>query len=115
MSYRKDRQFDLVVDGVDYDDLVPPALFHTLIENGITHNAYQTQHVCFHLRRAPLPHGRRYTLLSPTDGTPPAHSHADGTGLRYIKARLEESYGTHWHLVSAPFPDGWRTVIEVYE
>ncbi len=114
MSYRKDVQFDLVIEGLDYDEQVPPALFHTLIENGITHNAFDASHIRFHLTRTPLPRGRRYTFVSPTDGSHTTNDRPDGTGLRYIKARLNESYGTRWHLVSALSPQGWKTIIEVY-
>jgi len=37
MSLRKGVRCSLAVDGVNERDLVPPALFHTLIENGLTH------------------------------------------------------------------------------
>lgn len=38
MRRRLDRSLELDVEGVDTTEAVPPALFHTLIENGLTHN-----------------------------------------------------------------------------
>lgn len=114
MSHRTDITFALDVEGVHYEESVPPALFHTLVENGITHNAYDTDAVRFHLRAEDTPDGRRYTLITPTGGVPPANGYAEGTGLRYVKARLEESFGTRWRLTSTPAEDGWKTVIDLY-
>jgi LytS/YehU family sensor histidine kinase len=39
MSYRKGSTFTLV-SNVDAAQRVPPAIFHTLLENALTHNAY---------------------------------------------------------------------------
>ena len=37
----------------------------------------------------------------------------EGTGLRYVRARLEEAYGAAWSLTSGAGPAGWTTEIEV--
>lgn len=115
MSYRRDIQFDLSIVGINYDERVPPALFHTLLENGITHNAYEAESVCFHLRGEQIPHGRRYVVLTPSDGTARSDKHVEGTGLRYVKTRLTESFGENWQLTSESSPEGWVTTIAIYE
>lgn len=114
MSYRKAVRFNLIVDDINYDDMVPPALFHTLIENGITHNAFDTEVVSFRLTGEVLSQGRRYVLLSRTNGTFSTNGYKEGTGLRYIKARLEESFGTQWEVTSGLSEKGWETVIDIY-
>ena len=45
-------------------------------------------------------------------GANPAREGPEGTGLRYIKARLEESFPGRWTLSGGPVPEGWRTEIE---
>jgi hypothetical protein len=37
----------------------------------------------------------------------------EGTGLRYIKARLEESFPGGWTVQGEPHAAGWRTTIEI--
>src|SRR6185436_17263269 len=39
MSLRKEVSYELHVDGIDDDRPVPPAVFHTLVENAITHGS----------------------------------------------------------------------------
>jgi hypothetical protein len=36
-----------------------------------------------------------------------------GTGLRYVKARLEESFAGRWSVESNEVEDGWRTIVEI--
>jgi hypothetical protein len=112
MGYRQDRTFQLQVEGVDPEAPVPPAIFHTLLENALTHNRYTDPTVCFQLDGELLAGGWRYTLHAPLNGHAPAIDR-EGTGLRYVKARLRESFGEAWSLASTPRNDTWTTVIEL--
>ena len=134
MSLRKGAQCSLNVSGVNGDALVPPALFHTLIENGLTHLLPRDGRQDFQLQAERHGDATRYTLLArgerQGDGVPPSagvtsidngtsetgsatRPPAEGTGLKYIKARLEESFTGHWSLAAGPVPEGWRTTIEI--
>ena len=112
MGYRQDRTFRLQVEGVAPKAPVPPAIFHTLLENALTHNRYTAPIVCFQLEGEPLGDGWRYTLRTPHNGHAPA-ADREGTGLRYVKARLRESFGTAWSLTSTLQDGTWTTVIEL--
>jgi hypothetical protein len=133
MSLRKGAACSLAVgERVDELGLVPPALFHTLVENGLTHLLPRDGEQRFELSEAREATRRRYTLvahgdpmdrarpptLPPLAGTPapgvvaPA-TRREGTGLRYVKARLEESFPGRWSLRGEAIPEGWRTVIEI--
>ena len=121
MGYRGDAAFALTTHGVDPDAWIPPAVFHTLLENGLTHNAYPPgQAAAFSLVETAAASGcRRYVVHTPpgacdVSAAPPE----EGTGLRYVRTRLEEVAPGAWHLESRPAPDaaaqaGWTTVIEV--
>lgn len=116
MSVRMNRAWSLETTGVDETAPVPPAIFLTLIENGFAHQRVAPGSAAFTLgvERAA---GRctRYTFLSP--GVIQEHTDrpAGGTGLRYVRARLEESFPGRWTLHGAAADGGWRTVIEIKE
>jgi len=112
MGYRQDRTFRLQVEGIAPEAPVPPAIFHTLLENALTHNRYTASTVYFALDGEPLGDGWRYTLRTPRNGHAPA-ADREGTGLRYVKARLRESFGTAWSLTSTPRGGAWTTVIDL--
>lgn len=118
MSQRKDARCTLETEGVDEAALVPPALFHTLIENGLTHLRPRQGEQRFTLREERSAGRVRYTLLAEGEpararARPAAEPVGEGTGLRYLRARLVESFAGDWHLETGPVPGGWRTVIEI--
>jgi LytS/YehU family sensor histidine kinase len=114
MRARTDLDWKLAVDGVDPAAQVPPALFLTLIENGFSHQRARKDATTFALQADARGDGVRYTFLSPGTVTPETSRVTGGTGLRYVRARLEESFPGAWSLSQGPVSDGWQTVIEVW-
>ena len=57
---------------------------------------------------------KNYTLLTFARSAKQGKSVKEGTGLRYIKARLIESYHSKWDLISEPTDHGWKSVIRIY-
>lgn len=112
MGYRQDRTFKLQVEGVEPEAPVPPAIFHTLLENALTHNRYTAPTVCFQLTGDSLDSGWRYTLRTPRNG-PASAEGREGTGLRYVRARLRESFGEAGSLTSTSRNGTWTTIIEL--
>ncbi|MFO1451399.1 MAG: histidine kinase [Opitutaceae bacterium] len=117
MSRRRGVHCALTTTGVDEQAPVPPALFHTLVENGLTHLLPRDGHIDFELLATQVPGATRYRLIARGERQPddPARAHAPrvGTGLRYIEARLEESFPQRWSLRSEPTPEGWQTTLEL--
>jgi hypothetical protein len=113
MSLRKGAACALRVSGVDAAELVPPALFHTLIENGLTHLMPRDGRLEFELRAEHRGRATRYILLARGQRQGSEMAPKEGTGLRYIKARLDESFHGHWTLTGGPVLEGWETVIEI--
>jgi hypothetical protein len=111
MSRRRDRRYELETQGTDADDLVPPAVFHTLVENAITHDDTNEERVTLTLRAEPDGHRVRYVFEAPCSGSDDAA--IAGTGLRYVRARLEESFGRDWSLASGPAGSVWRTELVI--
>jgi hypothetical protein len=115
MSLRKGANCTLSTEGADERDLVPPALFHTLIENGLTHLLPRADGQRFELRAAAEGARVRYELRAYGErvAAAPGATARSGTGQRYIEARLEESFPGGWRCDSGPIDGGWETRIEV--
>lgn len=110
MECRKGTRFHLRADSVDPRAAIPPAVLHTLVENALTHNRYEDD-VEFTLHEERFRKTRRYIFEAPFAAG--SVSHSEGTGLRYVRARLEESYPGRWALQAGERDGCWRTVIEV--
>ena len=113
MSARTNLPWNLQADGIDVTASVPPALFLTLIENGFSHQRAPKNETTFTLRAELMRDRVRYTFLSPGVVTSEANRTTGGTGLRYVCARLEESFHDAWNLTQGAVPGGWETVIDL--
>ncbi|GEN11814.1 Histidine kinase [Myxococcus fulvus] len=115
MGCRQGTSFHLETEGVDLGAPVPPALLHTLLENAFSHNRYVSPHT-FRLESSVVTEytgpRRSYVFLAPV-GTGPGRGGGDGTGARYLRARLEEAFPGAWRLEDGPTAAGWMTRVEV--
>lgn len=113
MALRKGAACVLEATGINDQSLVPPALFHTLVENGLTHLRPIDGKQRFELREERHSGVTRYTFTAYGEALATPRTSPEGTGLRYVKARLEESFSGAWTLEGGPVAGGWRTVIEI--
>lgn len=113
MSLRRGVECSLETRDVDEGSPVPPALFHTLVEGGVTHQTPRQGRLKFTLEGFYQPGLTRYTLSACGETSPAKTPFKEGTGLRYVKARLEESFAGRWTLTAGPVAEGWQTVIEI--
>jgi hypothetical protein len=114
MSLRTETTWRLLTDPGVPQAMVPPALFLTLIENGFAHQRIKETVAEFTLRQEPLPSGGfRYVMVSPGRIQAESNRAPGGTGLRYVKARLEESFPGQWTFQDGWKEAGWQTVIEI--
>lgn len=118
MSFQQKTQYKLDVSGFDETDEIPPLLFHTLIENGITHNVHSSDFTTFYLKKEDIEDGNRCTLIVPLQNEAQGENtkcepDKIGTGLAYVKARLEESFPGNWDFQHGPCEEGWKTIITI--
>lgn len=114
MSFRKEIQYDWKEEGIDENETIPPAILHTIIENGITHSLPSEEgSVRFCLRFSKEENTKKYTLLTLAKNRKRKKSSNNGTGFKYIKARLNESYGNNWTFDSVEVENGWLTTIKI--
>ncbi len=115
MEYRKEIAYTWREEGIDLNEKIPPGILHTLLENGITHSLpLEDNSIKFTLTYESNEDCKSYTLLTFARNAKHRTPAKEGTGLKYIKARLTESYHTKWDLVSKPTDHGWKSVIRIY-
>jgi LytS/YehU family sensor histidine kinase len=110
ISRRTGRDIGLAAEGIEDEALVPPALFLTLIENGLVHQQPENG-AMFRLVATPGETSLRFAFVSPGRTRDLPSRPAGGTGLRYVKARLEESFPGRWTLSQGAVGGGWETII----
>lgn len=117
MNLRQDRTYTLSVKNIRSDEQVPPMIFHTLIENGITHGfANRPGGGRFILARQRGRDRIRYILFNNGESE---HDNdkieGSGMGLRYLQTRLEEAWPGRWCIKQGGVRGGWRVVIDVFD
>lgn len=115
MGYRKEMRYTWEEEGIDPEQTIPPGILHTLLENGITHSIPLADNsVRFKLIYESDSNCKSYTFVTLVNGLNKETNSKEGTGLKYIKARLTESYQSKWELISEPADDGWKSIIKIY-
>ena len=112
MSMRQDKEFSLKVNGKKENIKIPPFILHTIIENGISHGFKKKLKGEF---TVDIENGYRKTkIIVKNNGDNQASKKSNGgTGLLYVRSRLEEMYGSNYSLDSFPIEDGWITIIKI--
>lgn len=116
MQFRKEITYHWEDSGIEDGELIPPAILHTILENGITHSkALPDGSIGFQLSFVRHPGFKEYTLLTIAENRETKIRKETGTGFKYIKARLRESYGEVWAFTSTATEEGWKSTIKIYD
>jgi hypothetical protein len=113
MSLRREKKFEFTVNGECGSEQIPPLIIHTMIENGLTHGYKGRDFGIFRLDC--LRSGDSLSIEIFNDSTISGNfeSKSEGTGLRYVRTRLEESYPGAWSLQAGAEETGWKVKIEI--
>ena len=112
MGRRLGSEITLNVDAQDMSAMIPPAIFHTLVENAFTHNDYRNQSLEFKLTSETLEKSTRFTLSTPLV-SPKKSPFSTGLGTRYVIARLEEFCGKAFRFRTEQVGSHWVSNIEI--
>ncbi len=116
MRFRKEIDYIWEDEGINKNikQLIPPAVIHTLLENSITHCLPSDENkMHFKLIAFTTDKTQEYTFLTFGKIRNQQKSTSDGTGFKYIKARLTESYGEDWTFTSEATNEGWKNTITI--
>ena len=103
MGLRRDATYKLNLININENENIPPMVLHTLIENGLTHAYQPKENGTFDLQCKRTNSTFEITLINDGSRLEKLGNKSDseieeGLGLRYVKARLEESYSKRWNL-----------------
>ncbi|PKV51290.1 sensor histidine kinase YesM [Aquimarina sp. MAR_2010_214] len=114
MEYRKEIKYHWEEENIDPNQKIPPAILHTLLENGITHGLPNDNNsITFKLIFETGDTYKTYTFLTIAKVRDLEKKIIEGTGIKYIKARLTESYASKWNFSSEATPNGWKNSIKI--
>lgn len=113
MSIQQNAKYTLSLSGFTGNEMIPPIIIHTLVENGITHGYFGKQDASFELSKQQTKDTLIYRLFNDSKEQLVNANSTKGTGLTYIEARLEECYPNNWKLQSNKTENGWETIIEI--
>jgi len=115
MQFRKEINYKWKESGIDENEFIPPALFHTLLENGITHSSpLEDGSLKFKLSFSATAEYKQYVFETFANNRVKVKPRAGGNGFIYIKARLTESYGDNWEFKSNENDQGWISIVKIY-
>jgi hypothetical protein len=114
MSIQQRANYQLLVTGISGTETVPPAVIHTLVENGITHGYSGNDNANFELSKTTIATGIQYKIFNDSKKQSTIKKMTTGSGLKYIEARLEECYPNKWTLSSNSVKNGWVAIIQIH-
>lgn len=109
MSFRLERPHLLETRGFTGHEQVPPFLFHTLVENAFTHRD-SDEAIVLRLKCDDRPEETAFEFWSSTRSIGPSR---DGTGTRFIRTALEETYPGLWKLETEEAGPGFSVRIRI--
>ncbi len=113
MSIQQKANYELVTHGFTGNEMIPPAVIHTLVENGITHGYSGSQDAIFELSKVEEEGKVIYRLFNDSSLNNQMEKQTTGTGLKYVEARLESCYQNNWKMDSKRVEGGWEVIIEI--
>lgn len=115
MHFRKEITYTWEDIGINEEEQIPPALIHTLLENGITHSIpLDGSSIHFKLSYSVNEKYKEYSFRTKAQNRVKVRVNDGGGGFGYVKARLTESYQNNWDFTSKELPDGWLSTIKIF-
>ena len=116
MGFRKEINYVWEQTFIDETQLIPPAIIHTLLENGITHSVPLKENTIKFIFRYSVSKGvHQYVFETIAENRQILTDRVGGNGFKYIHARLTESYRQNWTFDSGATETGWASTIQILQ
>jgi len=114
MGFRRDAQYELDADAAPDEEKLPPLIFHTLLENALTHSNTTPGNTVFSIKRFETAYAIEYHVsnIFETNATVTIIP-KEGTGIKYVKTRLQEAFPNAWEMSYGPIENKWEVKITV--
>ncbi|MCW7494640.1 histidine kinase [Leptospira sp. 2 VSF19] len=120
MKLRTEKEYRFRTFGIDPKEEFPPLIFHTLIENAFTHEDSIKAKLSFIILKKNIKKEEKFFSVycfivynHCKSNEPEASKSGSGTGLEYVRLRLEESYSGKWSLQHGKSKKGYRVLIQI--
>ena len=116
MGLRGHRALSLETRGIDGEERIPPMVLHTLLEMGLEEAEEGSQPIRFLLAARPGT-GLRLSISHDASLKTRWQRSPDETGLKYVRARLEEAFPGRWHLRpgAASAETSWQAEVDIHD
>lgn len=129
MEYRHHRKYIFNTKINDLSKQIPPAIIHTIIENGIAHHPLNYKYINFNIESNSSSDSLELKVITnyvnENDSIPSFSEDSiiidkskeniiEGNGFKYIRSRLSESYGDNWELNYYGNESAWVTIIKIF-
>ena len=117
MNKRLDINHQFIEEGIKPSEIVPPLIFHTLIENALTHSFEANESGYFKLSFKENEEEKIYSLEN--DGSKISKmkrlaNNEEGLGLSYLRLRLSEMFADKYKITYGQTNDKtWLVTIEI--
>lgn len=108
MGLRLEKKYELLVNGISGREMIPPLVFHTVIENGLAHGLHDKPGGVFSIEKTEEPGFEVFHICNDGDVS---DRKGTGTGMKYIASRLAEAFPGKWKLHHGPIEGGYKTSI----
>lgn len=106
---KQSKNFILETVNIILSTKMPPMIFHTLIENGLTHATSEQGKITIEQ----LNDDKELSFIVTSQPILEPNYEGEGLGMTYIKSRLEEAFPGKWNLTSTAENNSWQTKIRV--
>lgn len=104
---KQSKNFILETKNINTDTFIPPMIFHTLIENGLTHSTVDVG--SFVIEQNESEKEIRFRIIA--EPLAVQENKDEGIGIKYIKSRLEHAFPGNWQMTSVAKDNTWETLI----
>ncbi|HQI18282.1 MAG TPA: histidine kinase, partial [Leptospiraceae bacterium] len=121
MEARREKIYSFRARGMTGHERVPPMIFHTMLENAFTHLDTENGSLRFSLRKTSSKSTTEvvsrfaFAVSNHDAGSIRQRKRGNGIGLRYVQARLEESFPGSWTLEQKRCRKGYLIRINIKE
>ncbi len=115
MSLRKSAEYKLIVKNVPLDYKIPPMIFHTLMENGLTHAFRGGEAGTFWVTYQARDDFDVFTLKNDGSQIKLIGQATEGVGITFVRSQLRAKYKRRWHLEAGIKNDNWVVNLTIYK
>jgi len=106
---KQTKNFVLKTNNINTNTYIPPMIFHTLIENGLTHSIADEGSFVIEQKESE----KEISFCIVAEPLSEQESYEEGLGIKYIKSRLDHAFLDNWQMTSIAKDNSWETLITI--